>query len=98
MRIPEFVKIQADPFSPVTFSPPPTGSQSQSAYAIATSTIRYRKNESNGLLESNTLFNKWSDGSVTISIGDIAYELSSKPLAPKDTKEYNDVLDSHTYL
>ncbi|KFY25085.1 hypothetical protein V491_01903 [Pseudogymnoascus sp. VKM F-3775] len=98
MRIPEFVKIQADAFNPEEFVPPIPDSQSQSAYATATSTIRYRKNPSTGQLESNTLFNKWSDGSVTISIGDVTYELTSKPLAPTDSKTYNDVLDSHTYL
>jgi RNA polymerase-associated protein LEO1 len=98
MRVPEFVKIQADAFNSVGFVAPIPDSQSQSAYATATSTIRYRKNESTGLLESNTLFNKWSDGSVTISIGDVTYELTSKPLAPTGSKEYNDVLDSHTYL
>ncbi|KFY97629.1 hypothetical protein V500_01975 [Pseudogymnoascus sp. VKM F-4518 (FW-2643)] len=98
MRVPEFVKIQANAFNQDDFVPPIPDSQSQSAYATATSTIRYRKNASTGLLEGNTLLNKWSDGSVTISIGDVTYELTSKPLAPTDSKDYNDVLDSHTYL
>lgn len=91
------MKFQSDAFNPDTFEPPTPDAQSQSAYATATSTIRYRKNPS-GLLESNALFNKWSDGSATINIGDVVYELISKPLAPKDFKNYNDVLDSHTYL
>jgi RNA polymerase-associated protein LEO1 len=42
---------------------------------------------------------KWSDGSVTVQIGDQHYEIQSKPLAPPaDAKTYQEVLDSHQYL
>lgn len=96
MRIPDFVRIQAAPFDPSTFTTP-TVAENESAFDQAASTIRYKKNAS-GDLESNALFNRWSDGSVTISIGEVVYELMAKPLAPKVYKDYQDVLDSHTYL
>jgi RNA polymerase-associated protein LEO1 len=63
--------------------------------------MRYRKNPQTGELESNTVLSRWSDGSYTISIGDKSYSLMSKQLAPPigpDGKDYQDVLDSHTYL
>lgn len=44
---------------------------------------------------------RWSDGSVTIAVGDQSYELQAKPLAPPidpHSKTYQDVLDSHQYL
>lgn len=61
--------------------------------------MRYRKNPSTGELESNTVVYKWSDGSKTISIGDQHYVLQTKPLAPpKDSKPYQEVQDSHSYV
>ena len=65
------------------------------------STIRYRKNPETGRLESNTIMSRWSDGSITIAVGDQSYELLAKPLAPPIApggKNYQDVLDSHQYL
>lgn len=71
-----------------------------SPVAVAESTIRYRKDPETGKLQSNTLISRWSDGSVTIHVGDNDYELLSKPLAPsmKDPKSYQEALDTHTYL
>lgn len=94
--MPKFVKIDPMPFDQSTFTPP-TVSETESAFDIATSTIRYKRN-ANGDLESNAIFNRWNDGSVTLSIGEVVYELLAKPLAPKIFKDYQDVLDAHTYL
>lgn len=62
--------------------------------------MRYKKDAKSGKLESNTFLSQWSDGSVTLHVGDNDYELTSKPLAPftKDPKGYQEVLDSHQYL
>jgi RNA polymerase-associated protein LEO1 len=61
--------------------------------------MRYRKNPSTGKLESNTVVYKWSDGSMTISVGAQHYVLQEKPLAPpKDGKTYQEVRDSHSYV
>lgn len=102
--MPSFVGIAPAQYDPVTFEIPTTDHHSDnksekfSANATAASTIRYRKT-SDGKLQSNTLMHKWSDGSVTVQIGDQHYELQHKPLAQsKDAKVYQDVLDSHQYL
>ena len=96
MRVPDFLTIDPTPFDGARVTPL-TVAETESRFEKAASTIRYKKNAS-GDLESNALFNRWSDGSVTISIGDVVYELMAKPLAPKIYKDYQDVLDSHTYL
>jgi RNA polymerase-associated protein LEO1 len=75
-----------------------SASSTFSASATAATTMRYRKDQA-GNLESNTLVYKWSDGSTTLCVGDQHYELQTKPLAPpKDSKQYLEVQDSHSYL
>lgn len=105
LRIPKFFGIEPHAFEPENFKIPTadhhsdTKSANFSANAVATSTIRYRKNPSSGRVQSNTVVYRWSDGSTTIAIGDQHYELQSKSLAPpKDTKTYQEVQDSHSYL
>ncbi len=106
-RIPNFLGLAPKAFDPSTFTPPiadhhsTTRSANFSANATANTTIRYRKNPQTGELDSNTIMSHWSDGSVTISIGDQSYELLSKPLAPPmgpDKKAYQEVLDSQQYV
>jgi RNA polymerase-associated protein LEO1 len=79
-----------------------TRSANFSANTVANTTIRYRKNLGTEKLESNTIMSRWSDGTVTLTIGDKTYELLAKPLAPelrdRDGKGYQDVLDSHQYV
>ena len=102
--MPKFVGIAPERYDSSTFEIPTTDHHSDtksekfSASLTAASTIRYRKS-SDGKLESNTLMHKWSDGSITVQIGDQHYELQHKPLSqPRDAKTYQDVLDSHQYL
>ena len=105
LRLPKFLSIEPRQFDLETFEAPiadhhtTTKSENFSASAVANSTIRYRRNPSTGKLESNTVIHKWSDGSTTISVGDQHYELQTKPLAPpKDSKTYQEVQDSHSYV
>ncbi|TAQ88525.1 hypothetical protein B7494_g3138 [Chlorociboria aeruginascens] len=104
LRLPSFIGIEPHAFDPNTFEPPTTDhhtntrSANFSANATSSSTIRYRRNAA-GKLESNTNIYHWSDGSTTIAIGDQHYELETQPLAPpKDSKTYQEVQDSHSYL
>jgi RNA polymerase-associated protein LEO1 len=105
LRIPNFLGLAPKAYDSTNFTLPiadhhsTTPSANFSANTTATSTIRYRKNPETGRLESNTIVSRWSDGSVTIAVGDQSYELLAKPLAPpSDSKTYQDVLDSHQYL
>ena len=92
------------PYDPDTFELPTcdhhsdTKSANFSASATAASTMRYRTNHADKL-ESNTVVYKWSDGSTTIAVGDQHFVLQTKPLAPpKDSKTYQEVQDSHSYI
>lgn len=105
LRLPKFLGIDPRAYESAEFVPPnsdhhsDTKSANFSASNVALTTMRYRRNSKTGYLESNTLLHKWSDGSTTISIGDQHYELQTKPLAPPaDSKQYQEVQDSHTYL
>jgi RNA polymerase-associated protein LEO1 len=48
-------------------------------------------------MQSNANIYRWSDGSVTIAVGDEHYEVQSKPLAPPRNKPYREVQDAHYY-
>ena len=56
-----------------------------------------RRNPKTGLLQSNTNIYRWSDGSVTLAVGDEHYEIQSKALAPPRNKPYREVQDAHYY-
>ncbi|KAM6505439.1 hypothetical protein FSOLCH5_014656 [Fusarium solani] len=58
---------------------------------------RVRRDHSTGELKSNTNIFRWSDGSVTISIGGEHYEIQKKALAPAADKPYNELHDGHYY-
>lgn len=103
--MPKFLGIEPHAYTPDTFKIPTSDHHSDkqsadfSAATTAATTMRYRKDPSTGKLESNTVVYKWSDGSTTISVGDRHYELQTRPLAPpKDAKQYQEVLDSHSYV
>ena len=105
LRLPKFLGIEPHAYDSTNFIPPISDHHSESksanfsASSVALSTIRYRRDSKTGELESNTVLCKWNDGSTTISIGDQHYELETKTLAPPaDSKPYQEVMDSHTYL
>jgi len=56
-----------------------------------------RRDFKTGRMQSNANIYRWSDGSVTIAVGDEHYEVQSKPLAPPRNKPYREVQDAHYY-
>ena len=56
-----------------------------------------RRDPKTELMQSNSNIYRWSDGSITITIGDDHYEIQTKPLAPPPHKEYQEVQDTHYY-
>lgn len=104
-RLPKFLGVEPAEYDSSSFKLPVADHHSSvpsvafSANATATTTARFRKN-ANGKLESNTLINKWSDGTYTLLLGDTHYTLEGKPLAPSSSPgtKYQDHLDSHQYI
>ena len=96
LRVPKFVRFHPEEYRAETFVP------SELDIANATNknhqhVARFRRDESTGRMQSNTNILRWSDGSVTISIGGEQYEIQKKPLAPAPNKPYNDLHDTHYY-
>ena len=60
--------------------------------------ILFRRDPKTGKMQSNANIYRWSDGSVTLAIGNEHYELQAKPLAPPRNKPYNEVQDAHYYV
>jgi RNA polymerase-associated protein LEO1 len=59
--------------------------------------VRATRDHNTGELKSNANIYRWSDGSVTIGVGDEHFEIQRKSLAPKPDEPYNQVLDGHYY-
>lgn len=59
--------------------------------------VRTQKDAATGQLRSNTLLHRWSDGSMTLSVGDEHFEIHSKSLAPPADKPYQELQDGHYY-
>lgn len=94
--MPKFVKFHPEEYDRATFEP--------SEFDIANATAgqakhvtRVRKDASTGEYQSNTNVLRWSDGSVTISIGGEQYEIQKKALAPGPGQPYNELHDGHYY-
>jgi len=61
------------------------------------SVILSRRDPKTGQLQSNTNIYRWSDGSVTLAVGDEHFEIQTKALAPPPNKPYQEVHDAHYY-
>ena len=59
--------------------------------------IMCRHDPKTGRMQSNTNLYRWSDGSVTLAVGDEHYEVQAKALAPPRNKPYREVQDAHYY-
>lgn len=60
--------------------------------------IRYRRNTETGELESNTNIYRWSDGSLTIQVGEEHYDIQVKDQIPPANKNYVADRDAHRYF
>jgi RNA polymerase-associated protein LEO1 len=60
--------------------------------------VLFRRDASTGKVQSNANIYRWSDGSVTIAIGDEHYEIQTKRLAPPLNQPYKEVQDAHYYV
>lgn len=63
------------------------------------SVVRFRRDADTGTLQSNAAVYRWSDGSVTLAIGDEHFEVLTKGLAPPtgSDKPYQELQDAHYY-
>ncbi|PNY20653.1 Uncharacterized protein TCAP_07337 [Tolypocladium capitatum] len=96
MRVPNFIKFMPEVYAPDTFEPTEfdiANAKAEQPRHVA----RVRRDSSTGELKSNTNIYRWSDGSVTISVGGEHYEIQKKLLATGPNQPYNELLDGHYY-
>lgn len=60
--------------------------------------VRYRRNPETGKLESNANIYKWSDGSVTMQVGEEHYDIQVKAQIPPPNKTYIPDRDANRYV
>ncbi|KAK3623631.1 hypothetical protein LTR56_021494 [Elasticomyces elasticus] len=93
LKLPDFMALEPQAWSPNNFQPPTTdhhsskaASTSFSAYTTALTTLRWRHSPSNSeQLQSNARILRWSDGSLTLQLASnptVQYQLDGNPLAP----------------
>ena len=96
MRVPKFIKFMPEEYDAEMFEP--TEFDVDNAKAERPRHVaRVRRDGSTGELKSNSNIYRWSDGSVTISVGGEHYEVQKKALAPGQDKPYNELHDGHYY-
>ncbi|KAK3310132.1 Leo1-like protein-domain-containing protein [Chaetomium strumarium] len=96
LRVPDFIKFnpmeyKADEWQPSRWELDNANSESPMP------SVMFRRDPETGRMQSNANIYRWSDGSVTLAIGNEHFEIQSKPLAPPPNKPYNEVQDAHYY-
>ncbi|KAI0385923.1 Leo1-like protein-domain-containing protein, partial [Hypomontagnella monticulosa] len=98
MKVPYFLKLQAEEYNPDTFEPTEWDIQNARS-ENRKNVIRFKRDADTGTLQSNALVNRWSDGSLTISVGNDHYEIQKKSMVPPtDKSRYDERLDANYYV
>ncbi|UNI14873.1 hypothetical protein JDV02_001456 [Purpureocillium takamizusanense] len=96
LKVPKFIKFMPEVYAPDTFEPTEfdiANAKSDQPRNVA----RVRRDPTTGDLKSNTNVYRWSDGSVTMSVGGEHYEISKKSLSTAPGQPYNELQDAHYY-
>lgn len=96
LRVPKFVKFLPEPYEEESFRPSEFDLENAKA-EHPKHVVRVRRDATTNELKSNTNIYRWSDGSVTISIGGEQYEIQKKGLAPGKGQPYDELKDGHYY-
>lgn len=94
--MPDFIKFNPMEYKPDEWQPSKWDLENAKSDNPIPS-ILFRRDRETDRMQSNANIYRWSDGSVTLAIGDEHYEIQSKPLAPPRNKPYQEVQDSHYY-
>lgn len=95
-KVPSFLKFYPEEYRSDTFTPTEWDTKNaKSEHPVPV--VRYRRDPATGKMQSNTNIYRWSDGSVTMAVGDEHYEIQTKSLAPPPNKPYSEIQDAHYY-
>ncbi|KAH8905466.1 hypothetical protein BR93DRAFT_929722 [Coniochaeta sp. PMI_546] len=95
-KVPSFLKFYPEEYRSDTFTPTEWDTKNaKTEHPVPV--VRYRRDPATGKMQSNTNIYRWSDGSVTMAVGDEHYEIQTKSLAPPPNKPYSEIQDAHYY-
>ncbi|CAN8099322.1 unnamed protein product [Discula destructiva] len=96
VKMPRFLRVVPEQY--IEDSPLPEWTIENSLRQIPTNLIRYRRNPQTGEMESNANIYKWSDGSMTVQVGEEHYDIQIKPQIPPTSKAYMADRDANRYI
>ncbi|KAI1383469.1 Leo1-like protein-domain-containing protein [Hypoxylon trugodes] len=98
MKVPKFLKLQAEEYKPDTYEPTEWDIQNARSEQRK-NVVRFKRDPDTGELQSNANIYRWSDGSLTLSVGTDHYEIQKKTMAPStDKQHYEERDDAHYYV
>ncbi|KAK8048579.1 RNA polymerase-associated LEO1 [Apiospora phragmitis] len=96
LKVPSFLRVAAETYNPDTFEV--TQDELDNAKSDNPKVkIRHQRDASTGKMKSNAVVYRWSDGSMTLSVGSEHYEITKKQMAPAPDKPYQERQDAHYY-
>jgi RNA polymerase-associated protein LEO1 len=96
MKIPSFLRLMPIAYDRATFEPTEWDIANETAEAPA-EVVRFYHDPDTGEMKSNANLYRWSDGSLTLSVGEQHYPIKRKIMAPPAHKPYSETDDSHMY-
>lgn len=96
-KVPNFLKFIPEVYENETYEPTRWAIKN-SKQRIPINVVRYRRNPDTGKMESNANIYRWSDGSLTIQVGEEHYEIQVKSQVPPANKAYIPDRDAHRYV
>lgn len=96
-KVPAFLRFIPELYDQDTYKPS-RWDIANSRRRIPTNLVRYRRNPETGKLESNANIFRWTDGSMTLQVGEEHYEIQRKAQVPPPNKPYNPDRDAHRYV
>ncbi|KAI4867527.1 Leo1-like protein-domain-containing protein [Hypoxylon rubiginosum] len=98
LKVPTFLKLQADEYKPDTFEPTEWDIENARSKKRK-NVVRFQRDPETDELKSNANIYRWSDGSLTIGVGTDHYEIQKKGMAPSaDKPHYEERDDAHYYV
>lgn len=96
-KVPDFLRFVPEAYEEDDYTPSEWAIEN-SKRRIPISVIRYRRNPQTGKLESNANIYKWSDGSITMQVGEEHYDIQVKSQVPPPHKAYQPDRDANRYV
>lgn len=96
-KVPNFLRFTPEVYEQDVYKPS-RWDIANSKRRIPINFVRYRRNPETGKLESNANIYRWSDGSLTMQVGEEHYEIQVKAQVPPPNKPYNPDRDAHRYI